>query len=447
MPTSYDGERVARFAVASEKVAAMNIADDCGGKDGCRGCPGCDERHRIFLEAGNEKCDAAVKLFKDGGARIDAIEAMTDRPWGADVAPQWSDVLGDRETGEDQIIRTKFGFDLNLSQAASYTCACESEVGIVMLWFDRDIFLSIAQSNLDGRGDASLLRFDRAEIEAAVAKNHVHPRLWFPEGCKPRHPYDLLLPTEYEGIPSQKKRERSFGWHLVAYEELIARHAPLIAATLMEDCNYASSYGAAVHPLYGFPDPTNGNEVCFNLTKGHETGQARDASSCIPPRPTNGVALDWKDLNDHHARGAVALMEVFWRNYHELYLDFQDQGIRVMGGGEHVGPRKIQPTFAHEYGFERCPAGALSKGRTDLLRFHASFRALVQRGHATVGRSTRGKARQAVYQFLYRDSPTDVFKLIVTAAVPTPEKPPSLDPNTSVLTGGRQSDGGGCAIM
>ena len=43
----------------------------------------------------------------------------------------------------------------------------------------------------------------------------------------------------------------------------------------------------------------------------------------------------------------------------------------------------------------------------------------------------------------------DVFRQILDHADPKPQKPPRLDPQTSRLTGGKVSDGGGggCAIM
>ena len=112
---------------------------------------------------------------------------------------------------------TLYGFDLNITAAGSFTCACEGIVGTVMLWFAHDIFLAIAQDNFDGRNDASLLRFDRAEAEAAVAACPHNPLAWFAQPItSAKYPATLLLPREFEPLPSQRKRERSMGWHMAA---------------------------------------------------------------------------------------------------------------------------------------------------------------------------------------------------------------------------------------
>ena len=109
----------------------------------------------LFVEGQNAKCEAALAMWQAGEcSRMDAIEAMPDRAWGTERAEQWSGILGDRGTGDDQIARTKFGFNLNVTGAAWTTCACEAVIGTVMLVFDSDVFLSVAQDNFDGRGDA-----------------------------------------------------------------------------------------------------------------------------------------------------------------------------------------------------------------------------------------------------------------------------------------------------
>ena len=403
-------------------------------------CPTpCQERERLFVEGQNAKCEAALAMWQAGEcSRMDAIEAMPDRAWGTERAEQWSGILGDRGTGDDQIARTKFGFNLNVTGAAWTTCACEAVIGTVMLVFDADVFLSVAQDNFDGRGDASLLRFDRAELEAAQRSFSRHPSEWF--SGAPHHPPRLVLPREHEGIPSQKKSERSLGWHLVAYEELIRRHGPLVAATLMEDCKYESEYGSSGHPTYGYADPTNGNIVAFEPTSGASSGLGRSGFSTIRLAPVNAT-LSFAEMNENHARACRVLMEVLWRNVKELYADFDERYTK------HRIVHSIHPYEREEVAFERCGAGALAAERVVMRHFHASMRTLVERGRATPIRTTRRKDGQDRLVFLYRDTSVDVFRKVVDFALPPKPAPPPLDPRESSLTGGRVSDGGGCVVM
>jgi hypothetical protein len=252
---------------------------DCGGEGGCRpgaSCDGCEERERLYLDERTAKCDAIVAQWARGElSRIEAIDLMPDRSWGCEPPEQWAAVLADVHTGIDQVVPCQFGYPhFNLTRAAAFTCSCEGEIGTVLMVFDSDLFLSIAQDTVDGRGDACLLRFERKAIEAAVASCAGRPDQWFFHCNDNDGDYDddfveriafpssLVLPTAFEGIPSQKKRERSLGWHLVAYEELVVR--PLVAAAAMEDCDYASGYVGPQHPTYGYDDATYGNEVSFN---------------------------------------------------------------------------------------------------------------------------------------------------------------------------------------
>ena len=441
MPTKWDAERVERSKYVQEVVASMNLDKEAANK----------EAERLFLELQNAKADEGLAFFKAGGSRIEAIDMMPDRSWGAPVPPQWELLLGDRDAKIsdemcDQFAKPIYGYNLSLTRAASETCNLEGGLGAVMFWFDHDIFLSIAQDTVDGRNDANLLRFDRAAVEAAVADFNLSPTEWFKEEHGFQFPPTLVLPYEYEGIPSQKKYERSLGWHLVAYENLIERHGPLVAATfLTEDYRYEIGYGASGHPIYGYADPTNGNEVIFDPFH-------RGACSKPLLKPTDGTTLDWADLNEDNHRGCRVLMEVLFKTYSELFEDFksrenlcQDPKYRSPFGFPGFMLRGEADHFK-TIGKAGALSPRLSKSRVDLRHFHSTLRQLVLRERARLGRSTRSTPRQPLYDFVYRECPNDVFQKVVEHAVPKPTAPPKLgsEPN---LTGGRETDGGGCAIM
>ena len=122
---------------------------DCGGgrTSTCRpgaACHGCEERERVYLQERHAKCEAAVELWKGGSTRMEAIDAMPDRSWGCEPPEQWGIILGDRTPDEDGQLRVRdadsvrpvlFGPStiFNLSAAAGATCACEGEIGTVMM--------------------------------------------------------------------------------------------------------------------------------------------------------------------------------------------------------------------------------------------------------------------------------------------------------------------------
>ena len=463
---------------------------DCGGgrTSTCRpgaDCHGCRERERVYLQERHAKCEAAVELWKGGSTRMEAIDAMPDRSWGCELPKQWHNIL-DTQTLCPVLFGPSTLFDL--SAAASATCAAgDGEIGTVMMVFDASVFLSVAQDNVDGRGDASLLRFDRAEIEQAVRECGAHPLRWFhPSSLSERlYPSALLLPREFEGIPSQKKRERSFGWHLVAYEELVARHGSLVAATAMEDCEYASEYGPT-HPTYGYVDPTNGNCVCFDPTVQVDAkGTTRSGFSRILLQPADGRVLGWGDLNEHQTRASTVLMELLWKNYAQIAAEMKgiftmDDGRKIIewqrfeaqqaatlgyrrgimvrpalgsdGGGGLGGrgaSRSLQDACAHpRLAAFTTQAGTIARGRAKMRYLHAVLRELVHRNRAAPKpRTTRGMTNQQRVAFIYYSCPADIFRNIVALAEPELSSPPPLDPTRSSLTGGQRSDGGGCCIM
>jgi hypothetical protein len=134
-------------------------------------------------------------------------------------------------------------------------------------------------------------------------------------------------------------------------------------------------------------------------------------------------------------------MEILWKNYANLYSELFEMGVyRAV---------RFRLNRVHEVAaYEAHPAGTMARKLCEMCLFHALLRELVQREQATPARESRGKPKQARYTFIYGTCPPDVFRLIVTKAVPKPvPPPPPLDPQRSSLTGGHASDGGGCSIM